>query len=499
MIGPTVPRHALNASNNLEQKMDPDERQNSSPTLSSLPKELLIMIFAYDEVSLDQLYKFRILSRHVGPTASLAFVNRVHHVLVSQKDVSAFQSFVKRIRTFRWPLLAEPNNEDDESDDGFQDNPLDPFSLGRLLKCAKVPIDSFAAVHLAKSQLTEFGGSLGDAASVFLGMGATPQDVKLVLFALGYLRSEPQYMSVLARFVELFAFDEATVVDLYLSLKSLPLSTRFQLVWDLLDFPNAAPVDFRLQYWPRIVSTVRQEFPASNEQVVEQLYKVLFDQVQSLLFCTDHILGQFLTPIQGLSATDCAQIFVRFDHFCLCKLDCYLADPNEDDEDKESNAPSSDLVSKSQSRSFFQELAKHSNFISLVASFITQDIWPKHLLDNSSDTPSNLDIKDLNHPHTILKILHKIGDERTWSDDESAVSRLRKFIQANSFNRERWILWTRDRLEELCEWEGTSVEEELVEEAESDRFVVSVLLEALESADGGEREADQRELSFGGV
>lgn len=118
-------------------------------------------LFRFDAMSLADLYNLRFACRAVSAPAAVALVNRVNWLLNEALDADYFMS---------------------ASADGDSDGPvvLAPFSLGCLLRAAKVPVNSMQGYRLF-----ELVDNWKDRAEVLRGWRPKPVDLARLLDHLG--------------------------------------------------------------------------------------------------------------------------------------------------------------------------------------------------------------------------------------------------------------------------------------------------------------------------
>lgn len=451
----------------------------SVASFSALPKELISLILDYDAVSCGQLYQLRFLSRGISALAARAYVKRVRFMLVVDKDVDTF------VGSWRLDKKMAPTTTDEENEQPQEETPIPPLragALGRLLTLSGVPIDSFCVFDIAQRiwATVDDTKSVELMAAFYYGMKPTLRDLRLALRGFGFLKDDDNSRAKMRRLIAWNNLPEVDLVALCLSLTSLSFSTRFKILVEILKLVDAASIEhLRKNIWPKVVEATVKEYGTSSRALYGQLCSCL-RVLNNLPACHPKLLSRFFVPFDPLSIADVVQIFVLFNAVDLEYLHCYFND--EDDEDDGFPPPQpSDLVSMEQSRAFFREFGKHDKFLKLLVECLIYDSWPKHVDPNH---PKLEDVPHLNDSRTVSRILAAMKDERVYYDDELSITEtvisMRKFVEANPLNRDKWIRWTRDRMDELCESELTTVEEEM--SRSHDRLWVSLLLEGLETA-----------------
>lgn len=114
--------------------------------LLGLPPELVLRVFAF--TAPDALFALRLLCRQVSKAASESFVARVAS-LIKETDNPALVALVHCVRGNAGRLMGVLSDTE-EADD----QPLLPWSLGRLLRHAGMPTDSLFAFEIAHSVYT---------------------------------------------------------------------------------------------------------------------------------------------------------------------------------------------------------------------------------------------------------------------------------------------------------------------------------------------------------
>lgn len=140
--------------------------QPAPPRLSTLPGEILHFILTGFDVELAELYALRSLDRAVGAAATRALVEKLHHLLVVEKDASeVFIDFVRAVR-------------------GKNPGALAPRSLGCLLRAARLLMDSFVTISVIRAVWRledERAGSAKGVGALLNGMHASPKDAVGIL------------------------------------------------------------------------------------------------------------------------------------------------------------------------------------------------------------------------------------------------------------------------------------------------------------------------------
>lgn len=340
--------------------MEPENK--AEMTLRSLPSEIILLLFQIEDISLSQLYRLRFLCRDLGPLASTALIERVHRVLVIRKDACVFLTFLEETRRSNRDVVGT-------------DPALAPFSVGRLLKAARVAPDSAVVTVIANRSR--------DAGCIYKGIGASLADLKLAIHGLGLL-DDPTWK--IPPFLETCIPTLEERVDLILSMTSLELCYRWHTVfYSIKRMDDASTAKFRETCWSRIVASARREFGDNADEMGNELRDFVVYMEE---YFTDGIsvinVMDVVLPSPCLSVQERLELFLKLDSRRGNYLGCFLGEqhyPEAEDIIVEPAANNPDPQLVADSKEFFTALIKKDeNYVAqCVACCIIFNRWPVHV------------------------------------------------------------------------------------------------------------------------
>lgn len=447
--------------------MDAPTEALPRPGLESLPKELLLIIFDYDSISLVDLYRLRWLCRAVGPLSSEALIRRVGHVLRVQKDLHQFLRFMDEIQ--------DVDSTDDEAvvEEGVHNaNSLRPFSVGRLLKAAGIPIDAYVVGAIAQHHLN--GGVFGVCCvgGFYRAMGAGFSDIRLAVQALD-LHTQPR-IELLQLFLRHTGLPGADIGDLYVSLDNLAFSTRWEKAAEAKRWHELPESEFARTALPRFVKEARKEFGDGTFFMVNNINSFI-------AFVKNMANGRSFTLEEVLASSTCLLPAEKINMLLtnspkalpdLRLIERYLHNPRHPCGSGSSFSSASVEASVDESRAFFAQLEKDRPvlFMDFVSLFVRDDRWPRHVDLESLDFRSGELRNGFTSVETICR--HLRGKTIPTSEVVHRLTRFCAFIRGN---------FDLDRVQGLKKHMESSLEDEMKwpkHTVNDGRPLLSVLLDA---------------------
>lgn len=226
---------------------EPDPIFRHDGTFSDFSDDILHYLFEY--LDLPTIYSLRFLCRRISPVASGAFLGRCRSVLRA-KNAAIFCAAVNKIRTHEFMLSlvgASESKEDSGATNLTQEergarlalwtnDPLTPFSVGKLFKHLEIPGDSSVVLGVLRGcewlEPNPF-------AALLRGMSASVEDIRSQLDASDFLQSYRSSVKITnLRFIRSLGLHTKDQLELVCSLNAIHPEDRWITASKLLDWKS---------------------------------------------------------------------------------------------------------------------------------------------------------------------------------------------------------------------------------------------------------------------